>query len=64
MAAAPPPIAPAPVQPVPFGARLQNFWRRVTEGLALSQLWSQFETEARASYHSIPRMSLQRLPKA
>lgn len=29
---------------------VRNFWRRVTEGLALSQLWSQFESEARASY--------------
>ena len=28
----------------------QNFWRRVTEGLEVSQLWSQFESEARASY--------------
>src|SRR5579864_4770607 len=55
MAAAPPPISPAPVQPVPFGMRLQNFWRRVTEGLALSQLWSQFETEARASYRLYSR---------
>jgi phosphoserine phosphatase RsbU/P len=40
----------APVGPVPFGVRLQNFWRRVTEGLEVSQLWSQFESEARASY--------------
>jgi len=39
-----------PVGPVPFGVRLQNFWRRVTEGLEVSQLWSQFESEARASY--------------
>lgn len=30
--------------------RLRNFWRRVTEGLEVSQLWSQFESEARASY--------------
>ena len=30
--------------------RLQRFWRRVTEGLEVSQLWSQFESEARASY--------------
>jgi sigma-B regulation protein RsbU (phosphoserine phosphatase) len=37
-------------QPVPFGVRLQKFWRRVTEGLEVSQLWSQFESEARASY--------------
>ena len=39
-----------PVGTVPFGVRLQNFWRRVTEGLEVSQLWSQFESEARASY--------------
>ena len=35
---------------VPFGVRLQRFWQRVTEGLEISQLWSQFENEARASY--------------
>src|SRR5215472_3812226 len=39
-----------PARPIPFSAHLRNFWRRVTEGLALSQLWSQFEAEARASY--------------
>ena len=39
-----------PVGPIPFGIRVQNFWRRVTEGLEVSQLWSQFESEARASY--------------
>jgi len=49
MATSPPPGQPA--QPVTFGVRLQRFWRRVTEGLELSQLWSQFESEARASYH-------------
>lgn len=48
MATIPPTAQPAP--PLTFGVRLQNFWRRVTEGLALSQLWSQFESEARASY--------------
>lgn len=41
---------PPPAQTVPFSVQLKNFWRRVTEGLALSQLWSQFESEARASY--------------
>jgi serine phosphatase RsbU (regulator of sigma subunit) len=30
--------------------RLNKFWRRVTEGLELGQLWRQFSTEARASY--------------
>ena len=46
MATASPPAA----QPVPFAVRLQRFWQRVTEGLEVSQLWSQFECEARASY--------------
>src|ERR1700685_3288581 len=44
-----------PVQPVPFSLRLRNFWRRVTEGLEVSQLWSQFEGEARASYRLYSR---------
>jgi phosphoserine phosphatase RsbU/P len=44
----PPP--PHLAQPNTFGVRLRRFWIRVTEGLALSQLWSQFESEARASY--------------
>ncbi len=44
-----------PAQPVPFSVRLKNFWRRVTEGLAVSQLWSQFESEARASYRLYSR---------
>jgi sigma-B regulation protein RsbU (phosphoserine phosphatase) len=39
-----------PAQRVPISVHLRNFWRRVTEGLAVSQLWSQFESEARASY--------------
>jgi len=29
---------------------MQQFWQRVTEGMEVSQLWSQFEGEARASY--------------
>src|ERR1700728_1156521 len=44
-----------PVQPVPFTLRVRNFWRRVTEGLEVSQLWSQFEAEARASYRLYSR---------
>ncbi|HUO24085.1 MAG TPA: PP2C family protein-serine/threonine phosphatase [Candidatus Aquilonibacter sp.] len=38
-----------------FGVRLRQFWQRVTEGLEVSQLWSQFETEARASYRLYSR---------
>jgi phosphoserine phosphatase RsbU/P len=46
---------PAPTQRPPLGVRLHQFWRRVTEGLELTQLWSQFETEARASYRLYSR---------
>lgn len=45
-----PPTGQPSVQPIPFGVRVQQFWHRVTEGLQISQLWSQFESEARASY--------------
>jgi len=61
MATATPPTA--PVQSVPFGVRLRQFWRRVTEGLALSQLWSQFESEARASYRLYSRDVEARTPE-
>ena len=50
MAAASPQAGQPAAQPVPLAAKLQRFWSRVTEGLEVSQLWSQFETEARASY--------------
>jgi sigma-B regulation protein RsbU (phosphoserine phosphatase) len=33
-----------------FFSQLERFWQRVTEGLALSQLWKQFRADARASY--------------
>jgi phosphoserine phosphatase RsbU/P len=32
-----------------------QFWRRVTEGLELNQLWAQFQADARASYHLYSR---------
>jgi phosphoserine phosphatase RsbU/P len=54
MATASPPAQP-PAQPLPFSVRLKKFWRRVTEGLEVSQLWSQFEGEARASYRLYSR---------
>src|ERR1700758_1953294 len=49
------PPAPQSGQPNTFGVRLHNFWRRVTEGLEVSQLWSQFEAEARTSYRLYSR---------
>lgn len=42
--------APQPQSP-PSPHKLAHFWRRVTEGLEINQLWSQFEADARASYH-------------
>jgi hypothetical protein len=49
------PAEPATPQRLPFGARVHGFWRRVSEGLELTQLWSQFENEARASYRLYSR---------
>src|SRR6202166_1550539 len=49
------PADPVSSQRVPLRVRLQRFWRRVTEGLELTQLWSQFETEARSSYRLYSR---------
>jgi phosphoserine phosphatase RsbU/P len=50
MATASPPTGQATAPPLTFGTRLNNFWHRVTDGLEVSQLWSQFESEARTSY--------------
>src|ERR1700675_2644673 len=55
MATSLPPAQPVPPQRLPVGVRLHGFWRRVTEGMELTQLWSQFETEARASYRLYSR---------
>ncbi len=42
-----PPPAPPPSS---FKTKARGFWHRVTEGLALSQLWSQLVKDARSSY--------------
>ncbi len=47
--AVPPPPNPPPHRPEIFVA-LDRFWHRVTEGLELNQLWSQFKSDARSSY--------------
>lgn len=39
----------------PFGVRVQEFWRRVTEGLAVNELWGQFRADARSSYRLYSR---------
>ena len=63
MATASPPSGQSAARPVTFGMHLQRFWRRVTEGLALSQLWSQFESEARASYRLYSKDVAARTPE-
>jgi serine phosphatase RsbU (regulator of sigma subunit) len=55
MATASPPAEPASAHRPGLWVRLQRFWQRVTEGLELSQLWSQFETETRTSYRLYSR---------
>lgn len=40
----------APAGDGPGGPRTRSFWQRVTEGLAIDQLWGQFVSEAKASY--------------
>ncbi len=37
------------------GFRWRTFWRRITDGIAIQQLWSQFHNEARASYRLYSR---------
>jgi hypothetical protein len=46
----PPPVATRPAPSLSFREKVNRFWLRVTEGLELNQLWSQFEKEARVSY--------------
>jgi sigma-B regulation protein RsbU (phosphoserine phosphatase) len=55
MATAFPPAEPASAQRVALGVRLHQFWERVTEGSELTQLWSQFETDARTGYRLYSR---------
>src|SRR6266481_3241946 len=43
----PPQTGPAPSR---LKADAQRFWQRVSEGMELSQLWSQFEKDARSGY--------------
>ena len=50
MASSSQPVNPQPAGRQSFGARANQFWRRVTDGLELNQLWNQFRADARASY--------------
>ena len=63
MATASQPTGQASAQHVTFGMRLRQFWARVTEGLEVSQLWSQFEGEARASYRLYSKDAAAKTPE-
>jgi hypothetical protein len=43
--------------------QLDNFWRRVTEGLEISQLWRQFHNDARSSFRLYSRDYQTRAPQ-
>ncbi|HEY7095596.1 MAG TPA: PP2C family protein-serine/threonine phosphatase [Terriglobales bacterium] len=47
---APPQRPPSSNGRSPIGTQLEHFWDRVTEGRELNQLWTQFKTDAKASY--------------
>ena len=49
-APASPAAQPAPTPPAGLSSKLARFWRRVTDGLELDQLWSQFKSDAQSSY--------------
>jgi serine phosphatase RsbU (regulator of sigma subunit) len=51
----------------PLPVRLRDFWQRVSDGLAIGELWRQFQADARASYSLYSRdvdwESLQKQPR-
>jgi phosphoserine phosphatase RsbU/P len=49
------PAGSAPSPKPTFIGRLKRFWQRVSDGLELNQLWSQFQADARASYRLYSR---------
>jgi phosphoserine phosphatase RsbU/P len=65
MNAPPPKTVPVPPRQLHRGVlgHLQQFWHRVTEGLALSELWKQFSTDTRASYRFYERDFKARAPE-
>ncbi len=47
--------SPPAVQRPSITTQLKQFWKRLTDGLELNQLWAQFHSEARASYRLYQR---------
>jgi serine phosphatase RsbU (regulator of sigma subunit) len=57
----PPQPVPGPPKPI---RHLLDFWQRVSDGLAIGELWRQFEVDARASYSLYSRdVDWESLPK-
>jgi len=63
MVSAPQPVNPQSAGRQSFGTRANQFWKRVTDGLELNQLWNQFRAEARTSYGLYAR-EIDSTPKA
>jgi sigma-B regulation protein RsbU (phosphoserine phosphatase) len=55
MTSSPQPAGQLPNRPPGFIAQLNRFWQRVTEGMEISQLWKQFQADARSSYRLYQR---------
>jgi len=49
-AAKPAPLPPPPSKRRSIGDRFGDFWERITEGMEIDQLWSQFKEEAKFGY--------------
>lgn len=58
-----PPSDPAGRRPHNFGMEMNRFWQRVTDGLQIDQLWSQFSKDAQASYRLYRRDMENRAPE-
>jgi phosphoserine phosphatase RsbU/P len=50
-----PPLTTPPLARPTLRTQVEQFWRRITDGLELNQLWSQFQADARASYRLYTR---------
>lgn len=59
----PPPLPPPRPAKKDFFQHIRDFWQRVTEGLELQQLWSQFQKEARTGYRLYSREVEARRPE-
>src|SRR5882672_10976691 len=58
-----PPSDPSGKRPFNFGMEMNSFWQRVSDGLQIEQLCSQFSKDAQASYRLYRRDMADRAPE-